>query len=1082
MAKKKKKAISTPQIVQQKAAHEVVGSVLKNLGISNTPFVPSPTQEGDELLTPAPTVVQSAGGAISGIPVDVEATSVAKASAKSKQSNGTVPRVSGVTVPLDAGGSGLGGATGHVVFPSSTSLEHIAHDINEDRAAPLSALELSSRDSSENRAASPILEQKGTRASSFAEKLAAKGATLSFIAPKVQDGKLIAELQAAELEEGNRKWANALVFYVVGFYPTIDVVLRFFAQQWNDMQKPDVYWHDDGYFIINMCSSDDRDTILCSGPHMFFGKPAIVKPWCPDFDFHAEILRTIPLWVKFPNLPLNCWGSHTLSRLGSLLGVPICADECTTRQLRVSFARVLIEIDVTKPLPSSVWVESPLKELLEIRMVYEWAPSFCSKCNKIGHDCSVKPPFPKQASKQPAPIPPKQKQVWAPKPTHDPAPSVAVDVGVSVHCQSIITPQVHTTKNSDEGWRIVGRKTKSQQTRVHPARRLLHSHSVDVVGLLETKIKLKNVLTYQKKFGSSWLWLCNYDHSPKGRIWLGWNVDRVTVNVLKIHEQFIQCTVSSKDLSTQIFLTVVYGLHSIHDRLSLWEGLRSISIQHSPWLCVGDYNSILHTSDRLHGVDVTDYETRDFQNLVDDLDLTELKRKGSFYSWSNKAHTGLRTLSRLDRAFGNQAWLASHGHVETVYLPPSLSDHSPVFLDTFSGPVGKGRPFRFLNYIADHPDFLDTVSQAWGSGNSVWQKLNSVKSSIKSLTSKQFGNIEEKIDQANDELSRIQTLMAQNPDDLDLYAKESDAIKVVKHWNDIQESIFKQKSRINWVKLGDGNSHYFFSVMKTRQARNIIDSIFYSNQVLLKDPNAISHEIISFYKSLLGTQAPWLPVVDLITMRRGKQLSSAAQSYLIRPISHAEIDAGLKGIDNTKAPGIDGFNSYFFKRAWHIVKDDIYASVINFFNNGILPRQWNCTTITLVPKVLSASHVKDFRPIACCTVVYKLISKVITARLAAVIGEVIDDAQTGFIPGKHIGDNILLATELIKGYDHKFISPRCMVKVDLKKAYDSVEWGFLITVMQELGFPQRFFDWIWNCLTSVSYCILINGFPAPPPL
>ena len=297
--------------------------------------------------------------------------------------------------------------------------------------------------------------------------MAAKGASLSFVAPKVQDGKLIAELQVAELEEGNRKWANALVFYVVGFYPTIAAVLRFFAQQWNDMQKPDVYWHDDGYFIINMCSSDDRDTILCSGPHMFFGKPAIVKPWCPDFDFHAEILRTIPLWVKFPNLPLNCWGSHTLSRLGSLLGVPICADECTTRHLKVSFARVLIEIDVKKPLPSSMWVESPLKELLEIRVVYEWAPSFCSKCNKIGHDCFVKPPLPKQAPKQPDPIPPKQKQVGAPKPTHDPTPSAAVDVGVSVHGQSIITPQVHTSKNSDEGWRIVGRKTKSQQTRVH---------------------------------------------------------------------------------------------------------------------------------------------------------------------------------------------------------------------------------------------------------------------------------------------------------------------------------------------------------------------------------------------------------------------------------------------------------------------------------------------------------------------------------------------------------------------------------------------------------------------------------------
>ncbi|XP_021734452.1 uncharacterized protein LOC110701169 [Chenopodium quinoa] len=647
------------------------------------------------------------------------------------------------------------------------------------------------------------------------------------------------------------------------------------------MQTPEVYWHDDGYFIINLCSSDDKDTILCSGPHMFLGKPAI---------------------VKFPNLPLNCWGSDTLSRNGSLLGVPICADECTTRQLRVSFARVLIEIDVRKPMPNTVVVESPSKELLKLKVVYEWAPPFCSKCNKVGHDFSNKPApaKPKQVHKQPAPVAPKQKQ-----PSQTPALVVYVDA--SVHGQSVINPQVHTPQNSDEGWRIVGRKIKGQQTRVNqPA-----STSNAFVALFANEMD---------------------------------GADRVTVNVLKIHEQFIHCCVLSKDLSTQIHLTVIYGLLSIHDRLPMWEEIRNISIQHSPWLCAGDFNSILHTSDRLHGTDVTDYETRDFQSLVDDLDLTEVKSKGAFYSWSNKAHIGPRTLSRIDRVFGNQAWLDSHGHVETVYLPPSLSDHSPVLLDICPAPAGKGRPFRFLNCIADHPDFLDIVSQAWCSGSSVWQKLNSVKSSIKSLNSKQFGSIAEKIDQANVELAGIQNLMAQNPDYLDFYAKESDAIKVVKHWNDIQESIFKQKSRINWIKLGD------------------------------------------------GTKAPWLPAIDLVTMRRGKQLSSVSQSYLIRPVSHAEIDAALKGIDSTKAPGFDGFNSFFFKRAWHIVKDDIYASVIDFFTKGIFPKQWNCTTITLVPKIPNPSHVKDFRPIACCTVVYKLISKVITARLAAVIGEVFDDA------------------------------------------------------------------------------------------
>ncbi|XP_021733434.1 uncharacterized protein LOC110700235 [Chenopodium quinoa] len=202
MAKKKKQAISTPQVVQQKTAHEVVGSILQNLGISSTPFVPSPIQEGDELLTPALALVKTACGAISVVPLDGEATFVAEAAARPSQSNGTVPRVSRFTVPLVAGGSGHGGEPECSVHYSSPSPEHNVHKVNEDRAASLPDLELNSRISGENRAASsPVLEQNVNRASSFTGKLAAKGATLSFVAPKVQDGKLIAELQAAELEE-----------------------------------------------------------------------------------------------------------------------------------------------------------------------------------------------------------------------------------------------------------------------------------------------------------------------------------------------------------------------------------------------------------------------------------------------------------------------------------------------------------------------------------------------------------------------------------------------------------------------------------------------------------------------------------------------------------------------------------------------------------------------------------------------------------------------------------------------------------------------------------------------------------------
>lgn len=75
-----------------------------------------------------------------------------------------------------------------------------------------------------------------------------------------------------------------------------------------------------------------------------------------------------------------------------------------------------------------------------------------------------------------------------------------------------------------------------------------------------------------------------------------------------------------------------------------------------------------------------------------------------------------------------------------------------------------------------------------------------------------------------------------------------------------------------------------------------------------------------------------------------------------------------------------------------MIKEDVCEAVLDFFHHGKMLKQWNCTTITLVPKVQNPSYAKEFWPIACCTTAYKIISKIITGRLAKVIGEVIDEA------------------------------------------------------------------------------------------
>ena len=102
-----------------------------------------------------------------------------------------------------------------------------------------------------------------------------------------------------------------------------------------------------------------------------------MKQWSPEFDFGAEFLTEIPLWVNFPKLPLNCWGAGSLSRIASAVGVPIFADECTTKKTRISYARMLIEVNVTKPIPQKITVMDPNGRTFMQDVVTEWKPLYC---------------------------------------------------------------------------------------------------------------------------------------------------------------------------------------------------------------------------------------------------------------------------------------------------------------------------------------------------------------------------------------------------------------------------------------------------------------------------------------------------------------------------------------------------------------------------------------------------------------------------------------------------------------------------------------------------------------------------------
>jgi hypothetical protein len=195
------------------------------------------------------------------------------------------------------------------------------------------------------------------------------------------------------------------------------------------------------------------------------------------------------------------------------------------------------------------------------------------------------------------------------------------------------------------------------------------------------------------------------------------------------------------------------------------------------------------------------------------------------------------------------------------------------------------------------------------------------------------------------------------------------------------------------------------------------------------------------------------------------------------PYTREEVKKAMFNIGDLKAPGPDGLHAIFFKRYWSLIGEDLTDEVLNAINSGRVPDGWNNTNIVLIPKVDCPESISQYRPISLCNVVYKVISKVLAARLKVLLPEIISPMQSAFVPGRMITDNFLVAFECFHAIKRKNEGKygTCAVKLDMHKAYDRVEWCFLEKILTRMGFDQNWIQLIMSCVGSVKYQVRFNG-------
>lgn len=480
--------------------------------------------------------------------------------------------------------------------------------------------------------------------------------------------------------------------------------------------------------------------------------------------------------------------------------------------------------------------------------------------------------------------------------------------------------------------------------------------------------------------------------------------------------------------------------------------------------------------------------------FIEKFDLIDIWREKfpnvKSYTWGNKNRS---RLSRIDY------WLVPHSfkhhhNVSVSILPSPLTDHHAIFLST---PLSTGHSnigfrasyWKMNSSLLRHNELKKRISflirYYWVKASSDkkfglnWELLKyEVGVCIRQFSSnlaKQRKYEEEKV------ISNILTLQSKTHDGL----SNTDLTELAELQTKL-DSIYKYKaeglyvrSRKKWLEQGEQSSAYFFR-MEKYNSRNLTISSLQINGILTDNRKEIACFCSNFYSELYKSNyCKDSALLFFQSLKEIKSISKDEQLACDKTLTMTEIIEGIEGLKNNKSPGTDGLTAEFYKD----FADELAPFLLEMFLESIqsetLPSSLTQGLLTLIPKPKKdVTLIDNWRPICLLNNDYKILAWVLAKRLKSVLSSVIDETQSGFMPKRHISNNIRLVLDLLD-YSELVNDDSFILFVDFYKAFDSLEHEFIFLSLQKLGFGDPFCKFIRTLYNNANCSINLKAGTSP---